>query len=99
MNKQLQKIAEHYGIDNQLGKLEEETKELAEAAVDYRENPIPQTLEHLMEEIADVENVISQIKYLISKNRFMPIRKTIDRYRESKIERQLLRIESEAKHE
>lgn len=90
---QLKKIAEHYGLDNQLIKLAEEASELSAAALQYRANP--KKLESLLEEIADVENVICQIKYLIRQKELVTVNVYIDCCREEKIERQMERIEKE----
>lgn len=60
INKELKFIADHYGLENQLGKCIEELNELVEAL--SHEN-----IDHVREEIADVENMLEQIKYLLSK--------------------------------
>ena len=54
ISKELKFIADHYGLENQLGKCIEELNELVEALSD-----------HVQEEIADVENMIEQVKYLL----------------------------------
>ena len=56
--KELKFIADHYGLENQLGKCIEELNELVEAL--SHEN-----IDHVQEEIADVENMIEQVKYLL----------------------------------
>ena len=58
INKELKLIADHYGLENQLGKCIEELNELVEAL--SRQN-----IDHVREEIADVENMLEQIKYLL----------------------------------
>lgn len=58
INKELKFIADHYGLENQLGKCIEELNELVEAL--SHEN-----IDHVREEIADVENMLEQIKYLL----------------------------------
>lgn len=57
INEDLKYIADHYGLEHQLGKCEEELNELIEALGGSSDI-------HLAEEIADVEIMISQIKYL-----------------------------------
>lgn len=58
ISKELKFIADHYGLENQLGKCIEELNELVEAL--SHEN-----IDHVREEIADVENMIEQVKYLL----------------------------------
>lgn len=58
ISKELKFIADHYGLENQLGKCIEELNELVEAL--SHEN-----IDHVREEIADVENMLEQIKYLL----------------------------------
>ena len=57
ISKELKFIADYYGLENQLGKCIEELNELVEAL--SHEN-----IDHVQEEIADVENMIEQVKYL-----------------------------------
>ena len=58
ISKELKFIADHYGLENQLGKCIEELNELVEALSH-------QNIDHVQEEIADVENMLEQIKYLL----------------------------------
>jgi NTP pyrophosphatase (non-canonical NTP hydrolase) len=65
-------IAEHYGYDEQSGQLIEECAELVQAISKYRrakKSGVQPTLslvyENLVEEIADVELMIEQVKYLL----------------------------------
>lgn len=58
ISKELKFIADHYGLENQLGKCIEELNELVEALSH-------QNIDHVREEIADVENMLEQIKYLL----------------------------------
>ena len=87
-NKLLQ-IINHYGVNNQQRKLEEEVFELQEVIslklhiddMDYKE--------HIEEEIADVMVMLKQIQYYFNiKN------EVIDRIMEFKINRQLERIKN-----
>ncbi len=55
-------IAEYYGLDHQLGLLQEECGELVQAISKYHRY---HDMGLLIEEIADVEVVIAQIKYLL----------------------------------
>lgn len=88
----LKTIFEHFGYKNQLKKLNEECYEAIESINDYEtelENkPFPneETWEHIVEEIADLEVVLSQFKmvYGIPKSKIedmqeFKIQRTIDR--------------------
>ena len=55
-NNRYQKIIEHYGINNQLKKLSEEVYELQESILEQHNT------EHVLEEYADVEVILEQIK-------------------------------------
>ena len=87
MNRLL-KIINHYGINNQQRKLNEEVFELQEAITTYEINKDDK--QHLAEEIADCEVLLAQFKayYEIPSC-------TINRFKEFKIDRQLKRIENE----
>lgn len=80
INKDLKHIADHYGLEHQLGKCKEELGELIEAIDSLDERAI-------IEEVADVEIMISQIKYL----RNIPDEQ-VDVIKKYKIQRQLRRI-------
>lgn len=82
INEDLKYIADHYGLEHQLGKCKEELGELIEAIDSLDERAI-------IEEIADVEIMISQIKYL----RDIPDEQ-VDVIKKYKIQRQLQRIEN-----
>lgn len=75
-------IADYYGLEGQTKKCEEELNELIEALGGSNNT-------HLAEEIADVEIMISQIKYL----RNIPDEQ-VDVIKQYKIQRQLRRIEN-----
>lgn len=83
INKDLKFIADHYGLEGQTKKCEEELNELIEALGGSSDI-------HLAEEIADIEIMISQIKYL----RNIPD-ECIDSIKRYKISRQLGRIAKE----
>ena len=82
INKDLKYIADHYGLEHQLGKCKEELGELIEAIDSLDERAI-------IEEVADVEIMLSQIKYL----RDIPDEQ-VDVVKKYKIQRQLRRIEN-----
>lgn len=104
MKKRLEKIVNHYGIIPQLKYFGSEVFELTEAVIRYDEakenyfegrgihdKDIP-TIDHIKEEIADVMVLLEQIRlfYDISDNE-------VKSYMDSKIERQLKRIEDSKK--
>ena len=71
---QLRKIADHYGLDSQLKQAVEEMAELIQAFNKYtrsRGSGQPTTTDELtarlniIEEVADVEIMLSQVKYLL----------------------------------
>ncbi len=76
MKEELLKIINHYGINNQQRKLEEEVFELQEAIIKY-ENNCNLTRESIKEEIADVSVLLQQISeyYDISFEDIYPIMK------------------------
>ena len=95
MEKDLLKIIEHFDINNQQRKLQEEVFELSEAIINYENAKIVfgkrSTLgtQHIAEEIADVEVMLLQFKeyYHIDGNEILEIMN-------NKIKRTLERIES-----
>lgn len=80
----LKTIVEHYGTENQLGKAEEELDELIEQVVLAKENMA--SLEEIIDEIADVEVMINQLKIIF--DCFGEVEERID----FKIKRQLKRM-------
>lgn len=100
MEEQLLKIINHYGINNQQRKLEEEVFELQEAITIYElknsvqyEIPLTELIEskeHLTEECADVFVLLGQILYYCNIDSD-ELNKMIDQ----KIKRQLERIKNE----
>ena len=96
MDDRLKTIADHYGLDSQLNILQEELAELIQAVSKYRRGDPS----HIIEEIVDVEIMLGQINYLLGLFIFVNGRlydckdKTV--IRETKIRRQLKRIDEEA---
>lgn len=87
INNDLKFIANHYGLKHQLVKCKEELVELIEALGGSSDT-------HIVEEIADVEIMLSQIKYL----RDIPDEQ-VDVIKQYKISRQLTRIAKEQSNE
>ena len=86
INEDLKYIADHYGKEHQLEKCKEELNELIEA-IDSRDE------ESVKEEIADVEIMINQGKYLMCAERLVEL------YKDYKTQRQLARIAKEQSNE
>lgn len=79
-----QKIIKHYGINNQLKKLTEEVYELQESILEQH------NIEHILEEYADVEVILEQIKQY-----FKLDDEKIELIKDYKVARQLYRIRKE----
>lgn len=79
INEDLKYIADHYGLEHQIGKCKEELGELIEA-IDSAND------EAIIEEIADVEIMTEQLKQLMRADR------VVELYKDYKIARQLRRI-------
>lgn len=89
MKNKLLAIINHYGIDNQQRKLEEEVFELQEAITIY-ENSYHNLKSGIEEELADVKNVLEEIRY------YYDIEwQKVNKIQVEKIERQLERIKNE----
>lgn len=86
------KIAGYYGLDSQLDICQEELAELIQAISKYKRGDDS----YILEEIADVEIMLTQIKYLIGLNNRDPeILDKIHSLKERKLRRQLARMEIE----
>lgn len=91
----IKKIADHYGLKSQQRQLAEECGELIQATskyMRYQETSYASTvdwqyLQKVCEEIADVEVMLDQIKYLLNINP-----DAIDEIKQNKVDRQLERI-------
>lgn len=86
MDKELQQIAEHYGLRVQMRQLIEEMAELTQVICKAERYDLDTVREHLVEEVADVQVVLDQVIYLLGDNR-------IEQIRAEKIARQKRRIE------
>ena len=81
----IKRIANHYGKDNQSIKTIEELSELIQAIA---KGFTFEYTQHITEEIADVEIMLEQMKYL------MGIKEDVDIVKKNKIERTLKRMGS-----
>ena len=86
INEDLKYIATHYGLEHQLEKCKEELNELMEAINSMNDVAI-------IEEIADVEIMTNQLKYLMRAERL------VEHYKNYKTQRQLARIAKELGNE
>ena len=84
---QCKQIFEHYGEENQLEKLNEESVELAEAVEEFIFYPSTENREHLAEECADTLIMIQQLKEVVGDK--------VDEFVQYKLNRQLKRIKNE----
>lgn len=97
MNEAIRKIADHYGLNAQLNVATEELAELIQAIARFRrvnENDMLELARGknlVAEEIADVEVMLAQIKYL------MKIDERVEAVAKYEIERQLTRMKKETK--
>ena len=84
----VKRIADYYGLNNQLRQLAEECSELSVESLHYtRERG---ATERISEEIVDVLIMIQQIIYLLRNDS-----EKLEKYAEFKLDRQLRRIEKE----
>lgn len=88
MDDRIRQIAEHYGIRLQIIQLIQEAAELIEAGTEFTFDA-DAAYDHLGEEIADVEIMTEQIKYLTGSHGL------VEAWKEKKLERQMGRIKGE----
>lgn len=84
----IRKIADHYGLNNQLSMLIEESAEFTQAVSKYRRG-IVKDMNNIKEELSDILVVAEQLKYLLGESE-------IEEIMNSKIDRQLDRIRKES---
>ena len=86
-------IANAYGLEPQLNVLQEECAELIQAISKYRRDGITlaSVPSGLIEEIADVEIMLGQMRILLGEH----VDREIDNRKDEKIRRQIHRIQSE----
>lgn len=84
-------IADRYGLFHQLGKLNEECSELSIECI--KSINAGEVTKNLVQEIADVEVMLAQIKYLAKLDEAL-----IEGAKTFKINRQLMRINKEDNH-
>lgn len=89
MKQELLDIINHYGLERQLIKLSEEIAELQQAIL--LDDGSMESLDHIIEEYGDVENVLEQFRYFfdldyskVSESRAYKINRTKERMEEEK---------------
>ena len=100
MKDNIKRIANHYGLAKQQRQLAEECAELIQATSKYmrfQEESYALTvdwtyLQNVIEEIADVEVMLDEIKHLLNINP-----NAIEEIKKNKVDRQLERIEREVR--
>lgn len=88
MREQIHKIADYYGKDAQAVQCVEELNELAAAILKYQKNRFSAEFDNVIEEMADAEIMLEQMKYLYGIGN-----EILDEVKRQKIDRQLLRIQ------
>jgi len=88
----LEKIIAHYGEEAQLNQVTEELGELVTALARWRNDKTK--IENLIEEIADVEVVLSELKLILKPHAYF-VSDWIEGMKELKITRTLTRIEND----
>ena len=86
LNNKIEILAHHYGLESQLDQTTEECGELIAVINKFKRDG---DVEHLIEERADVEIMLDQLKYLLK------CEDSIHDIKEYKINRQLKRIDKE----
>ena len=86
-------LIDHYGTSIQQDIAIEELSELQKAIIKYRREPSDKTKESVVEEIADVQVMLEQLKMIFS------CRTKIDEIMDAKIDRQIKRIMDENKRD
>lgn len=85
----IHKIADYYGLSSQLRQTQEECNELELAISKYCRDKNNDNIKNIVEELADVEIKVEQIKYLLGCDT------KVESVKEFKINRQLKRIYNE----
>lgn len=93
MNKDIQEIAEYYGEASQMGVLQEECSELIKTVSKYLRYGTDDKKSDIAEEIADVEIMTEQIKYLLN------LHGCVQAQKEYKLARTLDRIKRNTNYE
>ena len=91
MKKEITEIADYFGYEQQKNMLIEEQAELIQALNKYDRTKTEETFGNIVEEMADVELMIGQVKYLLDINQ-----DAIDEIKEEKIKRIKEKIREEA---
>lgn len=90
MDEEIRKIADHYGVEAQIGQTYEELGELIVALHKYQRKPCYDAYRNVVEEIADAMIMIEQVRALLGIATYEVV-DVID----SKVARQIERIKAE----
>lgn len=91
MKKEITEIADYFGYEQQKNMLIEEQAELIQALNKFDRKGTEEAFNNIIEEMADVELMIGQVKYLLDINQ-----DAIDEIKEEKIKRIKEKIREEA---
>lgn len=90
MKEKEKEIIEHYGVMPQLKHLQGEMFELTEAVINYENEMTKDNINHIIEELADVQVMIDQLKTYYKVNDV-----DLNKEMEYKVNRQIIRIAGE----
>lgn len=103
MTEGIKAIADYYGLEHQIEKTIEELTELSLVLLHYKrmkkDGVWQMFIENFAEEMADVEIMTEQLKYLVKECLHTPIDADINIAKEKKIARQLRRMKEEIRNE
>jgi NTP pyrophosphatase (non-canonical NTP hydrolase) len=91
LNTVYKRAVDVWGVESQMSMMTEEVGELLQAISKFKrarnksEDAKVQAYNHLCEEVADVENMLNQFRYILGSE-------MIDKYKEEKLERTLQKI-------
>lgn len=98
MHNAIKMISDYYGLSSQMDQTVEECAELIQALNKYKRNTCISTKENILEEIADVEIMLEQMKWLLAGvgQSYTDINFKIWKIKNEKVKRQLERMGSES---
>ena len=91
----LQQAINHYGVEKQLNKVDEELKELKEALKNWRNDKYE--LDNVIDEMADVKIMLMQLKIILEMNCKLDITEEVNQRIDFKLNRLKQRIEDDTK--
>lgn len=92
MNPELIKqVIDKYGVDAQVDMVIEECSELQKALLKYRRNPQEHEYNNVLEEVADVEIMLEQLRFIMGKGAWIKI----ETFKVEKLERLYNKLNNE----